>query len=196
MAQASECALQSLKMQENHHINKFMIEFTEHAAFTGWNDIALYGEFYRGLAEQIKDQLLNFDRPPTLEKLKIDALKCDNQYWEWQHEKGPAQLTSRVKPPSVAPTGQQKASPTPWSTENSSTPRKDLGNVLGADGKLTKAEKEWRHLKNLCMYCGSPFDKHHPLCRFKNQPPPAAGWATFILTGDPASSATIEEVSE
>ena len=78
MAQASECALRSLKMQENHHINKFMIEFAEHAAFTGWNDVALYGEFYRGLAEQIKDQLLNFDRPPTLEKLKIDALKCDN----------------------------------------------------------------------------------------------------------------------
>ena len=31
-------------MQENHHINKFMIELAEHAAFTGWNDITLYGE--------------------------------------------------------------------------------------------------------------------------------------------------------
>ena len=65
-------------MQENHHINKFMIEFTEHATFTGWNDVTLYGEFYRGLAERIKDQLLNFDRPLTLEKLKIDTLKCNN----------------------------------------------------------------------------------------------------------------------
>ena len=83
MAQASECTLQTLKMQENHHINKFMIEFTEHAAFTGWNNVALYGEFYQGLAEQIKDQLLNFDHPPTLEKLKIDVLKRDNRYWEW-----------------------------------------------------------------------------------------------------------------
>ena len=78
-------------MQENHHINKFMIEFAEHAAFTGWNDITLYSELYQGLAERIKDQLLNFDCPPTLEKLKIDTLKCDNRYWEWQHEKGPAQ---------------------------------------------------------------------------------------------------------
>ena len=51
MAQASERALRSLKMQENHHINKFMIKFAEHTAFTGWNDIALYGKFYRGLAE-------------------------------------------------------------------------------------------------------------------------------------------------
>ena len=94
MAQASERALRSLKMQENHHINKFMIEFAEHAAFTGWNDVTLYGEFYRGLAERIKDQLLNFDCPPMLEKLKINLLKCDNQYWEWQHERGLAQSTS------------------------------------------------------------------------------------------------------
>ena len=138
---------------------------------------------------------LNFDRPPTLEKLKIDTLKCDNRYWERQHEKGPAQSTSQVKPPPVAPTGQQNVSPTPQSTENSSTPRKDLGNILGADGKLTEAEKEWRHLKNLCMYFRCPFDKHNPLCRFKNQPPPATGCATFILTGDPTLLATIEEVS-
>ena len=94
IAQASECTLRSLKMQENHHINKFMIEFAEHAAFTGWNNVTSYSEFYRGLAERIKVQLLNFDHPPTLEKLKIYALKCDNRYWERQHKKGPAQSTS------------------------------------------------------------------------------------------------------
>ena len=136
-------------------------------------------------------------------RLPTDAGNTQNRRAEmrqpilgWQHEKGPAQSTSQVKPPSVAPTSQQKASPTPWSTENSSTPRKDLGNVLGADGKLTEAEKERCRLKNLCMYCGCPFDKHDLLCRFKNQPPPATGRATFILTGDPTSSAMIEEVLE
>ena len=56
-----EHALQSLKMQENHHINKYLIEFSEHTAYTGWNDVALYSEFYRGLAERIKDQLLNLE---------------------------------------------------------------------------------------------------------------------------------------
>ena len=61
LAQASECALRSLKMQENHHINKYLIEFSEHTTYTGWNDIALYSEFYRGLAERIRDQLLNLE---------------------------------------------------------------------------------------------------------------------------------------
>ena len=41
LAQASEWALQSLKMQENYQSNMFMIEFAEHAAFMGWNDIAV-----------------------------------------------------------------------------------------------------------------------------------------------------------
>ena len=61
LAQASERALQSLKMQENHHINKYLIEFSKHTAYTGWNVVALYGEFYCGLAERIKDQLLNLE---------------------------------------------------------------------------------------------------------------------------------------
>ena len=71
-----------------------MIEFAEHAAFSGWNDITLYGKFYQGLEEWIKDQLLNFNHPLMLEKLKIDMLKCDNRYWEQQHEKAPTQSTS------------------------------------------------------------------------------------------------------
>ena len=59
LTQASECTLHSIKMQENHHINKYMIAFSEHATYTGWNNVVLYGEFYRGLAKRIKDQLLN-----------------------------------------------------------------------------------------------------------------------------------------
>ena len=63
---------------------------------TGRNDVALYGEFYCGLAERIKDQLLNLERPRMLEQLKVDALKCDNRYWERQHEKLPIP-TSRTQ---------------------------------------------------------------------------------------------------
>ena len=62
-----------------------MIEFSEHATHTGWNDAALYGEFYRGLAERIKDQLLSLDRPQTFQQLKVAALKCDTRYWEHYH---------------------------------------------------------------------------------------------------------------
>ena len=61
IVQASECTLHTLKMQDYQHVNKYMTEFSEHAIHTGWNDAALYGEFYQGLAECIKDQLLSLD---------------------------------------------------------------------------------------------------------------------------------------
>ena len=58
LAQASECTLCTLKMYDHQHVNKHMIEFSKHTTHTGWNDAALYGEFYWGLSECIKDQLL------------------------------------------------------------------------------------------------------------------------------------------
>src|SRR6266481_5115494 len=72
LTQSLECALRALTMQENHHINKYMIKYSEHAAYTGLNDATLYGEFYQGLAECLKDQLINMDHPQTLDQLKID----------------------------------------------------------------------------------------------------------------------------
>ena len=35
LAQASECALRALKMYDHHHVNKFMIEFSEHTTHQG-----------------------------------------------------------------------------------------------------------------------------------------------------------------
>ena len=117
LTQASERALCSLKMQENHHINKYMIEFSEHATYTSWNDVVLYSELYQGLAERIKDQLLNLDHPRTLTQLKVDALKCDNHYWERQHEKLPTLTphtrigTSSAPTSSVAPQAKPMSMP-------------------------------------------------------------------------------------
>src|SRR5882724_3053056 len=65
LAQASECALCTLKIHDYQHVNKYMIKFSKHATHTGWNDAALYGDFYWGLTEHIKDQLLSLDRPQT-----------------------------------------------------------------------------------------------------------------------------------
>src|SRR5882724_6421680 len=87
LAQAFECALHALKMQDYQHVNKYMIEFSEHVTHIGWNDAALYGEFYWGLAEHIKDQLLLLDQPQMFQQLKITTLKCDTRYWECQGEK-------------------------------------------------------------------------------------------------------------
>jgi len=41
LSQASKCTLHTLKMQDYQHVNKYMIEFSEHATHMGWNDEAL-----------------------------------------------------------------------------------------------------------------------------------------------------------
>src|SRR5882724_3222940 len=97
LAQASKCTLHALKMYDHQHVNKYMIEFSEHTTHMGWNDVVLYGEFYWGLAECIKDQLLLLDLPQTFQQLKVNALRCDTHYWECQGEK-------------AAPSGQNRQS--------------------------------------------------------------------------------------
>jgi len=74
-------------MQDYQHVNKYMIECSKHATYTGWNDEALYGEFYQGVAEHIKVQLLLLDFTQMFQQLKADTLKCDTCYCECHGEK-------------------------------------------------------------------------------------------------------------
>ena len=94
--------------------------------------------------------------------------------------------------PTSSATPQAKSATVPQpSTENLNQPKKELGNVLNADGKLTEAEKERRHAKGLCFYCGEPPKK----CQHRKMPA-TSGWATFTISGEPPMEASIEEVSD
>ena len=65
--------------------------------------MALYGEFYQGLTEHIKDQLLSLDRPQMFQQLKVATLKCDTCYWECQGEKTTPSGQNRQSASSSAP---------------------------------------------------------------------------------------------
>jgi len=189
LAEASKHMLHALKMQDYQHVNKYMIEFAEHATHTGWKDAALYGEFYWRLGEHIKDQLLSLDQPQMFQQLRVNALKFDTCYWECHGEK-------------AAPSGQNRQS------ASSSAPAKSGNNLmassdaptasctnpgLGADGALTQEEREHSLLKGLCYYCGLTIDLPSPNCCNSQHPKPAAvGHATFTITGEP--EVTINEV--
>ena len=119
LALASKCTLCALKMHNYQHVNQYMIEFSKHAMHTGWNDVALYGEFYQGLAECIKDQLLSLDCPQTFQQLKADTLKCNTCYWECQGEK-------------VAPFSQNRQS-----TFTSAPEKSDINLAASSDAQMT-----------------------------------------------------------
>ena len=94
--------------------------------------------------------------------------------------------------PTASATPQAKLTIVPRpSTENSNLPKKELGNVLNVDGKLTEAEKERRHAKGLCFYCGEPPEKCQP-----KKMPTTSGQAMFTISGEPPIEASIEEVPD
>ena len=123
-------------MQDYQHVNKYMIKFSKHATHTGWNDVALYGEFYQGLAECIKDQLLSLDQPQMFQQLKVDTLKCDTHYWERQGEKAAPSGWNRQSASTSAPA---KSGNNP--TTSSNAPVTGCTNPgIRVDSKLTQEE--------------------------------------------------------
>src|SRR5882724_10020958 len=189
LAQASERALHGLKMHHHQHVNEYIIEFSKHATHTGWNDVVLYGEFYQGLAEHIKDQLLSLDHLQMFQQLKADALKCDTHYWECQRKKATPSGWNRQ--PAFTSTPEKLSNNL---TASSDAPKTSCTNPgIGADRKLTKAEQEHCHLKGLCCYCGLTINLPAPNCHNTQHPKsPAVGHATFTIMGEP--EATIKEV--
>ena len=61
------------------------------------------------------------------------------------------------------------------SSENPNQPKKELGNILNVDGKLTEGQREQQCAKGLCFYCEEPSEK----CQYKKMPT-TSGWAISL----------------
>ena len=182
-------------MKENHHINKYNVDFNELATITGYNNRALHAMYYRGLTPCIKDALAISGKPATLDELRTKAQALDLHYWECKDEerfKTNTQSSSTNKPASTSTSSaSQSSSKSTMSTSSththSATPADaskpkgpDLSKILGPDGKLLPAEKERHRKNNLCLICASK-DHHAKQCPSRHD-------------CTPARTATIEEV--
>jgi len=153
------------------------------------NDVALYGEFYGGLAERIKDQLLSLDHPQTFQQRKVAALKCDTRYWEcqgkkdhtlWSEHAGRLFLCTR-KIGSI-PTSSSDAAMTSHTNPGigwmASSPKR-MGVPL-PQGPLLLLQ---HHHQLACL------ELLRPDCRNSQHPKPAmVGCATFTVTGEPEAT--------
>ena len=128
-------------MLDSHHVNCHMTTFAELSSYVEWNDSALYEAFYNSLAEQIKNHMLSIEHPTTLNELKHQVLRIDNQYWEHQGEK---QTTTSIQAPTSSEPSTTPRSNVCSNTSTASKPseQKHLSGILDATGHLTKAEKE------------------------------------------------------
>ena len=65
----AEVELEQLVMKDNHKATKFFIDFYRLALLLQYNDKALYQKAYLALQKRIKDKMVHFDKPCSLNGL-------------------------------------------------------------------------------------------------------------------------------
>ena len=119
-------------------------EFRQLACDVEWDGQALLDQFRRGLRGEIKNLLLNFPEPTSLNEAISQAVRCDNRLFEFRQEVCP----HRIRPP------------WPSTSSSSSTPAIDSSSPMEIDRiryrPLTNVQRQQRRANNLCLYCGSP----------------------------------------
>ena len=160
--------LDNLKMYDNQHILKYNVSFNCLSIQTGWTDGVLQHRYYSGLAERIKDIMVQQGKLSTLKEMKTLAHAIDARYWERHREKSHAKKsqaksdnknTSKPENKSENKTGNsgknaknnQSNSNTSTNKDNNSnksaksdTSRNSVADKLGKDGKLTSDERQHR----------------------------------------------------
>ena len=134
--------------------SSYATDFGTIAADLEWNDSALMHAYRNGLSDAVKDELVHYDYPVSLQAMVKLSIKIDNRLFERRQEfrrhttprpgpqstsSSPARPPTRLSQvPSVIPTG-----PTPM----------DLDAIR--KGPLTQEEREYRFRNGLCIVCAS-----------------------------------------
>ncbi len=127
--------------QGNQAVADYAIDFRTLASESRWDSEALVSTFYRGLSEDVKDELASRDWGSSLEELITLAIRIDNRVRERRRERRTPQVMPMQAPPNIpemAHLNQQ--------TE-------DEPMQLGGT-RLSPKERERRRREGRCFYCG------------------------------------------
>jgi len=124
--------------QGRQSVSTYAADFRLLASDLDWNDSALKVQFRYGLSNAVRDMLLHFDIPDTLDELIILAIKCDNRLQEHRQEcrfitPPPASSNQPIDPPVVSDAMEIDAI---------------------RRGPLSSEERTHRFRNRLCIVCG------------------------------------------
>ena len=86
LRQTAQRALLNMKMSETAQVTEYIITFNSYVPYAGWNDSACVSQFYRGLANRLKDMFQYVPRPQTLVDMQDYVMEFDHRYWERRAE--------------------------------------------------------------------------------------------------------------
>jgi hypothetical protein len=78
--------LESLRYKDSTKATRYTIDFNRHAHRTGWNDLALARQYYKGLPDRLKDEIARIGKPAGLQGLQDLVGTLDQRHWERQSE--------------------------------------------------------------------------------------------------------------
>jgi hypothetical protein len=170
--------LENLVMKDNHKATRFFVEFYRLAAMLQYNDLALHRQAYLALPKRIKDEMVHFDKPRSLDDLRDLVQKIDQRYWEQcgeltrephsapkteaKHDKSSNQNRGsqnndrhqgQSSSNSNANTNSGKGKEKLKGNQGSDGNKKPKPDHLGKDGKLTPKEHQQCMDNQLCLVC-------------------------------------------
>lgn len=168
--------------QGNSAAYTYYTRFCHLTPYLSWEGTAFRDLFYKGLRDEIKDELARSPLPSTLEELSSRAVEIDNRLYERRQERksqqsGPSgnasgkHYSSRPPRPSHSgPPGPRPSSAPPaFRSPGTSTTSHPIPMEVDASAtrkRLTATEKQRRRAENLCLYCGKP-GHYAPSCPAK-----------------------------
>jgi hypothetical protein len=176
----AEIELENLVMKDNHKATRFFVDFYRLASMLQYNDSALLRRAYLALPKRIKDEMVHFDKPRNLDRLRDLVQKIDQRYWERRGEvsrethlnpkpevkndksnqtrgsqnndRGQGQSSGNSNA-NAGNNNQGKGKDKPKGNNSSDGQKKTEPERLGKDGKLTPEERQRRFDNQLCMIC-------------------------------------------
>jgi hypothetical protein len=170
--------LANLVMKDNHKATLFFVKFYRLAAMLQYNDSALHHRAYLALPKRIKDEMVHFNKPRSLEDLRDLVQKIDQRYWERHGEltrephSAPKTEAKQDKSSnrnrgsqnndrrqgqgcgnSNANTNSGKGKEKPKGNQGSDRNKQPEPDRLCKDGKLTPEECQRRMDNQLCLVC-------------------------------------------
>lgn len=135
--------------QRGQSVFDFSIYFHTKARVSGWNESALRDAFLHGLADYIKDELVSYPLPLSLDEVIALAINIDLRIQARKREKQrtpPAHVSAHASRGSAPNLVGSTATPEPLT--NSAEPMQ-----LGPTS-LSPEERERCLMSSLCLYCG------------------------------------------
>jgi hypothetical protein len=140
-------ALEVLKYKDSTKAARYTIDFNRHSHRTGWNDVALSRQYYKGLPDRLKDEIARIGKPTELRPLQELVATLDQRYWERQSE------ISREKRSTAASNTSQNKSTSP---DNRSENRSGNPNASGSRPNTNNQQAKSKDQKKAAPAANAP----------------------------------------